>query len=361
MGNGMGRSHLGHRRAVHTPWAAIVVIVGLLVTVMALASLELRPQGGARIAVWVAVGLGAVSAMGGALALAWQRLRARRGLNPHLGSGRRALWPAILVLLALAFLTALLPIPYPSPWLSLVAPLLFLGGAAGLARRLLSGATPLAYHRALRAYREGDIPRARALVSQAAEERPDDAWQATYAVRHLEAILLRESGELTRARDVADRLVAHRPELYYGHAEQGLILLAAGEAGAARQAFERAVARAPHLAEGHYNLGMARSEAGDAAGAVEALERALRLGLPDDVTRLIARFQLYRAYERLGLSGEAAAEARWLRRQRGTLRRWREALGAELTIPQSRRQRDEEMMTAIEHALAGEIRNSRGE
>jgi Tfp pilus assembly protein PilF len=360
MGNETKRSHPAHRRAAHIPWAAIAVIGGLLVTVMALVSLGLDPRGGVRAAVWATVGLGGAVALAGALGLAWQRLRARRGLSPGAGAGRRLLWPGVLVLLFLAFLSAILPLPYPSPWLSLVAPILFLTGAAGLVWRILSDATPLAYHRALRAYQEGDASRALALVRQAAGERPDDALYSTYGVHHLEAILLREGGELSQAREVADRLVARRPELYYGHAEQGLILLASGDAGAACEALERAVARAPHLAEGHYNLGMARAEAGDAAGAAQALERALRLGLPDEVTRLIAHYQLHRAYQNLNLPAEADAEARWLRRQGGTLRRWREAVAADTAAPWSRRRRDEAMIAAIGRVVAGKNRNARG-
>lgn len=346
---------LRHRRAVHIPWATIAVIGGTLVATMALVTLELDPRDGGRTAVWVAVGLGAATALGGAVALVWRRARGRRGLNPHAGGGRRALWLAMLALLFLAFLSAVLPIPYPSPWLSLVAPFLLLVGAAGLAWRILGDSTPLAYHRAVRAYRDGDAPRALALVRQAAQERPDD-----YGVRHLEAVLLREAGELSRAREAAGRLVAQRPELYYGHAEEGLSLLALGEAGAACEALERAVARAPYLAEGHYNLGMARGEAGDAAGAVEALERALRLGLSDEATRLIAHYQLHRGYADLGLAREAAAEARWLRRRRGSLRRWREATAADLSAPRARRRRDEELIAAIERVVVGEDRSPRG-
>lgn len=346
-----------HRRATYVPWGAIAVIGGLLLAVMALASLELRPEGAARTALWAAAALGGAVALGGAIALTWRRLRARRGLHPGAGDGRRLLWPATLALLALAFLLIVLPIPYPSPWLSLVPLLALLAGTAALVLRILSDTTPLAYHRALRAYREGDTREALALVRQAIAELPDASSRATYSVRHLEAILLRESGALSEARAVADRLVAWRPELYYGHAEQGLALLAAGDAGAACVALERAAERAPHLAEGHYNLGMARAEAGDAAGAVEALERALRLGLSDEVTRLIARYQLLRAYADLGMALEADAEARWLRRHRGTVRRWRAALAADLAMPPSRRRRDEALIAAIEGVLDGGARH----
>jgi len=153
---------------------------------------------------------------------------------------------------------------------------------------------------------------------------------------------------------VADRLVARRPELYYGHAEQGMILLAGGDARGASEALQRAVARAPHLAEAHYNLGMARAEAGDSAGAVGALTHALRLGLGDEVTRLMVHYQLYRAYESLGLGEEAAAESRWLRRHRGALRRWRQALAADVALPRERRRRDEQILAAIEAVIKGQ-------
>lgn len=361
MNDSTGRPRLRHHRAGHIPWAGIAVIAGLLLAVMALVSLGLGPQGRTRTAVWALASLGTVAALGGAVGLAWRRLRARRGLSPSGGVGRGLLWPGVLALLFLAFLTAVLPIPYPSPWFSLLAPLLFLGGAAGLVWRLLGDATPLAYHKALRAHRDGDAQRALTLVREAAEERPDEALRSTYGVHHLEAILLRERGDLAQARAVADRLVARRPELYYGHAEQGLILLAAGDAGAASEALARAVARAPHLAEGHYNLGMARAEAGDAAGAAEALERALRLGLSDEATRLIAHYQLYRAYGDLDMAPEAAAEARWLHRRRGALRRWRAALAADLAAPRARRGRDEALIAAIERVAAAENRDPRSE
>jgi len=360
MGNGTEQlhPHRPRRRVAHVPWAAMAVIAGLLLAAMAVASLELRPEGGARTALWVVAALGGGLALGGTAALAWGRLRSRRGLHLSAGGGRRWLWPATLALLALAILSAVLPIPYPSPWLSLVPPLLFLAGAAILIVRILSDATPLTYHRALRAYREGDAQRALALVRQAVVQRPDGASRGAYGVHYLEAILLRESGALSEAREVADRLVAWRPDLYYGHAEQGLTLLAAGDAATACEALERAVERAPRLAEAHYNLGMARAEAGDAAGAVEALECALRLGLSDEVTHLIARYQLYRAYSDAGLAREAADMVRWLRRRRGAVRRWRETVAADLSAPRARRRRDEAMIADIERAIAGENRNA---
>lgn len=352
MDHDMRRVRRRHRRAVHTPWAAMAIIGGLLAALMAAASLALRPGDGVRAALWVVTGLGLAGALAGASVLAWRRLRARRGLNPGAGGARRALWPATLALFALAFASAVLPIPYPSPWLSLAPPLLFLGLAAALVLRILSDATPLAYHRAVRAYRDGDAPRALALVRQAMAEHPDGAARGAYGVYHLEAILLREGGDLDGARRAAERLVAWRPELYYGHAEQGLTLLAAGEPRAACEALERAVACAPRLAEGHYNLGVARAESGDAAGAVEALERALRLGLSDEVTRLIARYHLHRAYAGAGMAEEAADEARRLRRQRGTWRRWRAALAADMAAPRARRRYDEELIAAIERTMA---------
>lgn len=350
MGNGTRKPH---RRAVHIPWATLSVIAGTLVAGMALASLALRPEGVGRLALWLALGVGASAGLGGAAALLWHRWRAQRGLMADAGPAQR-LGPVALILLALALLAAVLPLPYPSPWLSLAPPVVLLGGAVALALRLLADGTTLGYYRALRAYREGDTQRALALVRQVGEASTEGAARGVYGLRHLEAILLRESGDLAAARAVADRLVAWRPDLYYGHAEQGLILLAAGEARAAGVALERAVACAPQLAEGHYNLGMARAEAGDAAGAVCALERALRLGLRDEVTRLIARYHLARAYAALGMAREAAAETRWLRRQWRVVRRWREALAAE-RVPPGGHRRTEELITAI----AGVVREGR--
>jgi len=266
-----------------------------------------------------------------------------------LGAGRTLLWPAIVSLLALALLAGILPIPYPSPWLSLLAPLVCVGGALWLAGRALStGAANGAaegYGRARRAYEAGESARALALARQTLAQHPDD-----YPTCHLEAIVLREAGALRAARRAADRLVALRPDLYYGYAERGLTLLTSGEAVEAAGALEQATARAPWLAEGHYNLGMARAEAGDPTGATEALERALRLGLTDEVTRLLARYRLSQAYRRLGLAREAAAEERWLRRQHATIRRWRQALASDAAHSVSRRD-DRAALAEIERSL----------
>jgi len=337
------------RRARHTPWASLAIIGGLLVLALALATLELGPRNGALAATRGAVALGAAAALGGVVASGVQRLRARRGMYAALGAGRTLLWPAIVSLLALALLAGILPIPYPSPWLSLLAPLVCVGGALWLAGRALStGAANGAaegYGRARRAYEAGESARALALARQTLAQHPDD-----YPTCHLEAIVLREAGALRAARRAADRLVALRPDLYYGYAERGLTLLTSGETVEAVGALEQATARAPWLAEGHYNLGMARAEAGDPTGATEALERALRLGLTDEVTRLLARYRLSQAYRRLGLAREAAAEERWLRRQHATIRRWRQALASDAAHSVSRRD-DRAALAEIERSL----------
>jgi tetratricopeptide (TPR) repeat protein len=112
----------------------------------------------------------------------------------------------------------------------------------------------------------------------------------------------------------------------------------------------RAAEIAPNLAEAHFNLGLAMVESHQQEPAIAALTRALRLGLPDEVTRLIARYHLFVALRASGQAERAAAELRLLRRQAGTLRRWRQA-AAEGQVSADERRLVTALQQRIEQAL----------
>jgi predicted Zn-dependent protease len=230
-------------------------------------------------------------------------------------------------------------------WIGTLVTLAGLGLALYLGWRLARNGTPGLFRQAQHAQAEGNHAEALALLDELARERP-----GYYGTDHLRAQIARQRGDHAAALAASERLVALRPEIYHGHAEQGLTLLELGQPERAAQPLARAAQIAAHLPEAHFNLGMAHAEAQQAAAAAEALSRALRLGLRDEVTELIARYQLYRSLTAMGLESEAEVELRRLRRSRGVIRRWRLSL-PEGSAARAARERDLALSAAIERVI----------
>ena len=322
-----------------------MLIGGLLLAMMAGATFFLAPQGNWLTATQAALIIGILVALLGVVLLLRQQQRASRGLDGATHNGRGYTIAGVITLLGLAFLFSLVPLPFPAAWMDNILPLICVALALWLGSRLLRAAAPLDYQRAQRAYLEGNLDAALALLRDLEEKRPD-----FYGTYHLRAMIQRQRKDYAAAREAANRLVALRPDLYYGYAELGLALLEEARPAEAREPLGRAANLAPELPEGQFNLGMACAEAGDFEGAIPPLKRALRLDLHDAVTGMIARYHLFRALEALGRHAEAEVERRHLRRRIGVLRRWREELD-ESGQPAGERRQEQALISAIERAI----------
>jgi tetratricopeptide (TPR) repeat protein len=307
-------------RSVHWPWAILICVGGAIVAFGAWATLQLPlAAGGLRLTRVVLAGALGLAALGALVALI-ERARRQRGLLARDGR-QAALAGAMLFALVVALGASLWP---PAPgydWLSTLATVGALVLALALGWRLARNGTPARFRQAQRAYADGASGEALEILSELADERPD-----FYGADQLRAQIAREQGDYAAALAAGERLIALRPDLYHGYAEQGLTLLAQGQPGRASEPLARAAEAAPHLAIAHFNLGMAYAEAKQPEPAARALSRALRLGLRDEVTQLIARYQLHGALQALGHTQAAARELARLRRSRGVIRRWRMSL-----------------------------------
>jgi Tfp pilus assembly protein PilF len=334
-------------RTTETIWPMLLLISGSLTAFCAWATTANLLLVGA----WL-VGLRALLVVGlvtiavGGAALVVRRARSLRGTYMLGGRVNGYAWPGIILLLLSAFVLALWPMPYPWQWLATVGTVLCIVGALGMGLLVArAGANPL-LHDAQKALAAGDKDKAKRLLQQIEHETPDD-----YGVQYVWAIVHRMDRRYDLALARGDRLIALRPELYYGHAERGMALAARGQERESLRALERAAQSAPHLAQAHFNLGVARAEARDYEAALVSLARAMRLGLPDDVTRMMARYYLLHAFLHLGQERRALQEWRRLRRQRGTLRAWR-SNDSDAWLPNMRRHKPSSLAVEIERAMA---------
>jgi tetratricopeptide (TPR) repeat protein len=292
------------------------------VALLAWETLQWQGQGVTRLLAEVGLGAGLFAALVGASWLAGQRLRAAaaRGVSLEHDGGRGRLL-LIGALLAGAFLLALWPWSGAWAWLGNVLPVALAVTALGLGWQGMRAGAPRAYLRAQAAYQHGELDKALAMLRQVEEQHP-----TYHGLYHLRALIYRQRRAYDDAAEAAHRLIALRPAFYYGHVELGLTLLAAQRPAEARVPLERAAALAPNLAEARFNLGLACAEAEDHQGAVAALRASLRLGLCDEVTRLMAHYYLSLALRALGHQAEAQGEIAALRAQRGALKRWQREL-----------------------------------
>ncbi|MBN1402651.1 MAG: hypothetical protein JXA74_17555 [Anaerolineae bacterium] len=331
-------------RSMHWPWALLVCVGGAIVAFGAWATLQLPLAPGqmhlTRIVLAGALGLGAL----GAVAALIGRARRQRGLLATDGR-QTALAGAMLAALIVALAASLWPLAPGYDWLSTLVTLGALAVALIVGWRLARNGTPARFRQAQRAAADGEPAKALQILSELEGERPD--YYGTY---HLRAQIMRQAGDHAAALAASERLIALRPDLYHGYAEQGLTLLAQGQPGRASEPLARAAQIAARLAEAHFNLGMAYAEAQQAEPAAKALSQALRLGLRDEVTQLIARYYLHGALQNLGQGQAAARELRRLRRSRGVIRRWRTSL-PEGAAFRAQRERDLALSAAIERLV----------
>jgi tetratricopeptide (TPR) repeat protein len=328
----------------------LALIVGGLVGLIAWLTRLPGPGGAAlsangRLLTQLALAL-ALALMGaGALGLVVGRLRRGRGLGANGRAGAARQVAGIIGLLALGLAAAVWPVTGLWGWVATLATLACGLGALWLGLRLAQSGTPAELRQARHAYGLGQWEEAAQLLESVLRARPD-----LESARQLAAQVSRHKGDLAGALRHAEALAEMLPDGYYGHAELGLTLLEMAKPQRAIAPLRRAAEIAPNLAEAHFNLGLAMVESHQQEPAIAALTRALRLGLPDEVTRLIARYHLFVALRASGQAERAAAELRLLRRQAGTLRRWRQA-AAEGQVSADERRLVTALQQRIEQAL----------
>jgi tetratricopeptide (TPR) repeat protein len=103
------------------------------------------------------------------------------------------------------------------------------------------------------------------------------ASPANADVLHAQAVHLFESGKLSAAVDLLQRVVSTAPDNANYHSDLGTVLVVAGRPDEAIAAFRRAIAVNPQLATAHYNLGNALKQTGELPAAIDAYRRAAAL------------------------------------------------------------------------------------
>ena len=331
-------------------WPVWLMILGVMLAFFAWATQNLGPWVGDGVQ-WLrwALRLGLAALAVGAMGLIVRRVLAMRGTQMLAGWLGLLAWPGIVIGLLAAFALAVLPVPWRWQWVSTVATLICVLGALALGLLLArAGPSPL-IREARRELAEGQKGRAKELLEQV------DAAADDYYLHEAWARIHRREGRFEAALTCADRMVMLRPDLCFGHLECGAARIALGRTKDGLSALEEATRIAPCLAQAHLYLGVARAEAGDKHVdpllAAESLSRALRLGLREDVARLIARYYLIGLFQKLDAPERARREWRRLSRGRGTLKQWRAAAG-ELALPLSPRRTSAKLANDIERTMA---------
>ena len=328
-------------------WPVWMMILGALMAFAAWSTQALGPVVGSTVrllrwGLWVGLGLFVV----GGLALLVQRVLAGQGTQMIAGWGGLLVWPGIVFALLLAFGLAVAPVPWNWQWVSTLLTIVSIVCALTLVLlQVRAGPTP-PVREARRTLAEGQIARAKTLL-EATESAQDD-----YYLHDAWARIHRQEGRPQAALASADRMVALRPDLCFGHIQRGSLLMALNRPDEALDALQEAVRRAPRVAQTHLHLGVARAEVGSEKPlAAQALARALHLGLREDVARLIARYYLYKLFLDLHQPDRARREWRRLRLARGTLKQWRAATG-DLALPLGRRRTPAKLANDIHRTLS---------
>lgn len=119
----------------------------------------------------------------------------------------------------------------------------------------------------------GEVERARALLEEAVERRPDDPWG--YLL--LGALLDERLGDPAAALPLLDEALRLQPRLGEARTKRAEVLYTLGRRGDAIRELETLLRDDPlHRPRSWFNLGVLRLEAGDAAGALEAFRDAGR-------------------------------------------------------------------------------------
>jgi len=241
----------------------------------------------------------------------------------RLAAEERAKWAAILLpALGLLMLGALF---FPQ---SLG---FFIGGALGwtMIGALIFGRTrsPMQYRLAIKAMRKNDYEGAVKAMDALIKDEPDVPNH--YRFR---AELLRLWGKLPRARKDYEKMgQLAQDDLGRAVAFNGLaeLDLQARSYESARAHALRAYELAPQDWVTAYNLGMIEDRLGLWAAVVETLSHKLSARVPDARHRLLVAFYLWRAYDKLGQSEQAADALARVRREKDGLREWQILLGSE--------------------------------
>ena len=331
--------------SVHRPWDVLAIVAGAIGLFVSWASLRTQDGIAAPVWAWIALGGSAAAAVAGVIAHLIRRERRNRGLVLNQGQGQGTTFAAIGALLVVAFASTVWPIAARYAWLGTVLGPAGMAGAAWLGLRLARSGLPASFRRAQRLVADGEAAEALQVLEELAGRLPDFCW-----ADQLRAQIYRERQEYAEALEVSERLVSRCPELYYGYAEQGLTLMAQGLPEQALRWFARGIEVAPGLPEAHFNLGMAAAEAREPERTARAMSAALRLGIRDQITELISRYQLHLALESLGHQEAAARELRRLRRMRSALGEWRASLADE-DLPRHRRRADMALSARIERVM----------
>jgi len=328
-------------------WPVWMMILGALMAFAAWSTRGLGPAVGGivRVLRW-ASWIGLAFFVGGGLMLLVRRLLAAKGTQMIAGWGGLLIWPGIVFALLLAFGLAVAPVPWNRQWASTLLTVVSIVCALVLVLlQVRAGPTP-PVRQARRALAEGQSARAKTLL-----EATEGALDDDYFLHEAWARIHRQEGRPQAALASADRMVALRPDLCFGHLQRGALLMALNRPSEALDALEEAVRRAPRMAQTHLHLGVARAELGNEKPlAAQALARALRLGLREDVARLIARYYLYELFRDLDQADRARRQWRRLRMARGTLRQWRAATG-DLMLPLGRRRTPAKLANDIHRTL----------
>ncbi len=140
--------------------------------------------------------------------------------------------------------------------------------------------------------------------------------------RRFRAEIFRLAGQLDRAIDDYQSIVARDPDSPVGLAGLAETYAQSGDFETARRYAQQAHERDPGQWMGAYNLGLIEDRLGLAAEAIQHLERALDLGVPQSRYRLLTRLWLARNYARQGQPDAARAQLDLLREQTAGLRDW---------------------------------------
>jgi predicted Zn-dependent protease len=162
-----------------------------------------------------------------------------------------------------------------------------------------SAPADLQFLKALAAHRKGDKPQARALLEALLAQQPDHADSLEVL-----AMLLSEAGELDRAIELTQRLLALRPDSIMGHANLSRFYMLKGDKTTAEdwQAKARVLGWKDEIKrKGEATAGQSTLERGPDPETVTRQEDAVA-GDPDNV---LARIALAGSYRKLGMPAKA--------------------------------------------------------
>jgi tetratricopeptide (TPR) repeat protein len=178
---------------------------------------------------------------------------------------------------------------------------------------------PMAYQKAIKAFRKNNYEEAVNEITTLIREEPKQANH--YRLR---AEFFRVWGKLDRAKKdyqkVADLLPGH--EKWVGYNGVSEVELQNGRYDIARKAGEKALAVAPDQWVVSYNLGMIEDRDDNPQAALDYLQQSLDAKVPEAHYRFLIHFYRARAHARLGNLDAAKDARKQMRKQAGGLNQW---------------------------------------